>query len=238
MDAHLPEPGRYHSERPSDLRRLPRHHRLAYVVRRLDGDVAALIPDLGAGAGSRVLDYGCAEMPYRDVFPRDCEYVGADIRGNPRASIEIAADGTLPVPDADFDALISTQVLEHVEDPAVYLAECRRVLRPGGRALITTHGTMVWHPDPVDFWRWTAQGLERAISDAGLEVVRTEGIIGLAATGLLLLQDGLLLRLPVRLHRAVGFAFQLAIAGADKLSTADDRRMNALVYGVIARRPD
>lgn len=238
MAATLPEPGRYHSSARGELRRLPRYHRLAYVVRRLDGDVAALIPDLRVGAGSRVLDYGCAEMPYREIFPPDCEYVGADIPGNPHASVEIAADGTLPTPDVEFDALISTQVLEHVEDPATYLAECHRVLRPGGRALITTHGTMVFHPDPVDLWRWTSQGLERAISNAGLEIERTEGIIGLAATGLLLLQDGLLLRIPQRLHKPVGFAFQLAIAGADRLSTADDRRLNALVYAVIARRPD
>ena len=237
MKFHLPEPGRYQSQRPGDLRRLPRTHRLAYVARALDAGIASLVPALGTGPGDRVLDYGCAEMPYRGLFPADCEYVGADLPGNPRADVEITSDGRLPVPDESFDVVLSTQALEHVEDPAAYLAECRRVLRPGGRALITTHGTMVFHPDPVDLWRWTSQGLERAVTGAGLESERIEGIVGLSATGLQLLQDGVLLRIPARLHKPVAFVFQLAIAAADRLSRPGDRRLNALVYGVIARRP-
>ncbi len=80
--------------------------------------------------------------------------------------------------------VLSTQVLEHVDRPGLYLAECHRVLRPGGRMLLSTHGIMVFHPDPVDYWRWTCDGLQRAVRDAGFEIVRFEGIVGLAATGI------------------------------------------------------
>ncbi len=60
--------------------------------------------------------------------------------------------------------MLSTQVLEHVTDPRLYLAECHRVLRPGGPLLLSTHGIMVYHPDPVDYWRWTGAGLQRAVT--------------------------------------------------------------------------
>ena len=40
-------------------------------------------------------------------------------------------------------------------------ASSRRVTRPGGRVLLSTHGAMVYHPNPVDLWRWTRAGLER-----------------------------------------------------------------------------
>ena len=56
-----------------------------------------------------------------------------------------------------FDAVLSTQVLEHVADPGALPAERFRVLRPGGRLLLSTHGIFVYHPDPDDYWRWTVR---------------------------------------------------------------------------------
>ena len=52
--------------------------------------------------------------------------------------------------------------------PARYLAECFRVLRPGGRLLLSTHGMFVYHPDPDDYWRWTCAGLRARGRRGGL----------------------------------------------------------------------
>ena len=98
----------------------------------------------------RVLDFGCADRSYRRFFAASVDYVGALLPGNALASVEIGPDGTVPVEDASIDAVLSTRVLEQVTDPAVYLRECFRVLRPGGRLLLSTHGFMVYQPDPVD----------------------------------------------------------------------------------------
>lgn len=184
-----------------------------------------------------MLDFGCADQPYRRFFAPAVDYVGADLPGNPQASVQIRPDGTVPVDDASVDVVLSTQVLEHVADPAVYLRECHRVLRPGGQLLLSTHGIMVYHPDPVDLWRWTGAGLQRAVADAGFEVERFEGIMGLAATGLQLVQDALWWRLPRVVRPLVALVVQALVALADRAATPEDRRMNALVFALVARRP-
>jgi hypothetical protein len=103
--------------------------------------------------------------------------------------------------------------------------------------LLSTHGIMVHHADPVDYWRWTSEGLDRVVREAGFEVLRFEGIMGLAATGLQLLQDAVYYRLP-RLPRAgLALFLQALIALADRLESAQDRRVNALVFVLVARKP-
>jgi SAM-dependent methyltransferase len=222
------------AERP-DLRGLPRWHRLAYITRALPKAVEDLAQDLPPA--DRVLDYGCADLPYRGLFRPDADYIAADLPGNPRATVAIAPDGTLSVDDATCDVVVSTQVLEHVADPTTYLRECARVLRPGGRLLLTTHGVMVWHPDPVDYWRWTCEGLRRAIAQAGLEIRRFEGVMGLAPTGLQLFQDAVLAKLPRAAQAPFALFMQTLIAAADRLHSADSKRLNALVFALTAEKP-
>jgi SAM-dependent methyltransferase len=225
---------RFHADRPTDLRRVRPWHRLAYIVRVLPERLEALSPELGVPTAGRVLDYGCAEVPYRRFFDQTVEFVGADLPGNPNATVEISADGTLPVPDHSFDAVLSTQVLEHVADPRTYLRECARVLAPGGRLLLSTHGIMVYHPDPFDLWRWTGAGLRRIVEEAGFEVVRFEGIMGLAPTALQLLLDSVHHSLPRRVRPIVSFCFQALIALADRFESAERRAGNALVFALVA----
>ena len=62
-----------------------------------------------------------------------------------------------------FDVVLCTQVLEHCDDPAQAVRELRRVTRPGGRVLASTHGVQVYHPSPVDYWRWTHDGPRAAV---------------------------------------------------------------------------
>ena len=219
----------------ADVRSLPRWHRLAYIARALPLGIEDLARDLPRAG--RVLDYGCAELPYRGLFPANADYLAADLPGNPWATVQIAADGTVPVADASCDVVVSTQVLEHVEHPDTYLSECFRVLRPGGRLLLTTHGMMVWHPDPVDFWRWTCEGLRRAVGEAGFDVRRFEGIMGLGATGLQFFQDSVLWKLPRAVRPPVALVMQALIGLVDRLQGDESKRMNALVFGLVAERP-
>jgi SAM-dependent methyltransferase len=183
-----------------------------------------------------VLDYGCADLPYRRFFPDDVEYVAADLPGNPQATLALNPDATVPLESGSIDAVLSTQVLEHVTDPALYLSECHRVLRPGGRLLLSTHGTFVYHPDPVDLWRWTCAGLQYEVRRAGLEVVGFEGIIGLGATGIQLFQDSMWGRVPARARSLFALCMQALVVLTDRFETQESRDYNGQVFAVVAER--
>ena len=117
-------------------------------------------------SGLRVLDVGCGVKPYLPYFAEAVEYIGLDVADNPYADVQGAVEA-LPIGDAEFDLVLCLQVLEHTEDPAQAVRELHRVTRPGGRVLASTHGTYVFHPLPVDHWRWTHTGLERLFERNG-----------------------------------------------------------------------
>ncbi len=227
----------YASDRPTDIRRATPWHRYGHHIRMLPARLEALSRDLRVPPRGRILDYGCADVPYRDFFGSDADFVAADLAGNPQATLLLNSDGTVPAPSDSFDAVMSTQVLEHVIDPDRYLAECYRVLRPGGRLLLSTHGIFVYHPDPVDLWRWTSAGLRFAVERAGFEVVRFEGIIGLLATGIQLVQDAVYWRLPTPLRPVLALCLQTLVRVADRLEGPASREMNAQVFGLVASKP-
>ena len=228
---------RYQQARPDDLRRARPWHRYAHHIRTLPRRLEGLARTLEVPSGGAVLDYGCADVPYRGFFPPDVELVPADLEGNPYASVILNPDGTVPAGDASFDAVLSTQVLEHVVDPGRYLSECFRVLRPGGRMLLSTHGIFVYHPDPDDYWRWTCAGLERAVREAGFEIDRFEGIIGPAASGLQLFQDAFYYELPRPLRPPFALVMQSLIALVDRVRHQRPRHYDAQVFALVARRP-
>jgi SAM-dependent methyltransferase len=93
------------------------------------------------------------------------------------------------MPDCTADVVVSTQVLEHVPDPRAYLLECRRILKPGGMLILTTHGYWEYHPQPTDLWRWTGPGLRKLVEASGFRVLDCTGLLGLASSGLHLFQD-------------------------------------------------
>lgn len=185
-----------------------------------------------------LVDLGCGGMPYRPLFaPRVGRYIGVDLPGNASADLQMPLHGAVPLADASADVVLSSQVLEHVESPAAYLDECRRILRPGGRLILSTHGYWLYHPDPTDYWRWTGSGLARQVTLAGFEVRSIEGVMGLGSAALQLLQDALLARVPRQLHAPFAVVMQPLIALADSFYQPRHRALDASVYVLVAERP-
>jgi SAM-dependent methyltransferase len=207
------------------------------VARELENAVSRFAAP-AAPAGSRVLDYGCAASPYREIFGPDIEYVGADLEGNPLADVLLNEDGSVPLPDAQFNLILSTQVLEHVADPELYVSECHRLLKPGGTLVITTHGIMFYHPDPVDYWRWTSAGLDRILSGAGLCEVEIRGLMGLAPAAVQLFQHATTLKVPQSLRRPYIALAQALVEFLDRSYSEESRLANSLVLAARAQRAE
>jgi SAM-dependent methyltransferase len=187
--------------------------------------------------GEKLLDYGCGNKPYRDLFRKKfSRHIGADFAGNSEADILIDQSGTVDCDDASFDCVLSSQVLEHVTSPQKYLFEARRVLKPGGSLILSTHGIWPYHPDPTDYWRWTADGLQAEISRAGFEVVNIEAVLGLESAALQLWQDSTFERLPRFVWAAYFWFFQTCITlieGKRKSRFYND----AMIFVLLAHKP-
>jgi SAM-dependent methyltransferase len=153
---------------PGAERRDPPRTSPTWAVRHALAEwLRAQAAELESRAPVRVLDVGCGPKPYYPFFAHiSSDYIGVDVVENPAAEL-LGAVEALPVEDASFDVVLCTQVLEHCDDPAQAVRELRRVTAPGGRVLASTHGVQVYHPSPVDYWRWTHEGLRRLFEQHG-----------------------------------------------------------------------
>ncbi len=147
--------------------------------------------------GAKVLDVGSGDAPYRELFA-DHEYLTSDwehASHQPGQAPDIVGPADALPLDADLlDAVVCTQVLEHVPDPARAMAEFFRVLRPGGSLWLTTPLTWYLHELPHDYYRFTSVGLSHLADQAGFQAHVIEPMNSSAATlGQLLRHLGYLL---------------------------------------------
>ena len=162
----------------------------------------------------RVLDLGCGAGRFVGAL-RDhgCEAIGVDVaeaalerarRNVPGGDFRrIGDDGSLPLEHRSVDLVWCSEVLEHVADTGGLLVEARRVLRPGGRMLVTVpfHGRVKAalisltrfeaHFDPLGAHLrfYTRRSLAAALAGAGFDDVRVR-----AAGGPPLLRESLVAR--------------------------------------------
>jgi SAM-dependent methyltransferase len=124
-----------------------------YWFRRHEAAYLALLPHC---AGAIVLEAGCGEGYGADLLARDAKLVvGMDYDALTARHITTAYPtvaavrgnlATLPVRSATMDVVVTLQVIEHLWDQPGFLRECRRVLRPGGRLLISTPNRITFSP--------------------------------------------------------------------------------------------
>ncbi|HBE71757.1 MAG TPA: SAM-dependent methyltransferase [Planctomycetaceae bacterium] len=131
----------------------------------------------------QVLDAGGKKNDKRGVFrpPEDgvasWTYVNIDSRSEP----DILADlQHLPIPNATYDVVLLAEVLEHLEFPEAALQELARVLRPGGKLVMTVPFLYAVHADPYDFQRWSPSKFIAVLSSLGFEDVSVTPMGGLA----------------------------------------------------------
>lgn len=142
-----------------------------YLARRgLRAGLSEFFPHLQG----RVLDVGCGSQPYRALIPA-AHYTGMEL-DTPCTRESFAADVyydglNFPLPAADYDGVLCSQVFEHVFNPPHFLAEVNRVLKPGGWLVLAVPFAWDEHEQPHDFARYSSFGLRSVLESAGFEVV-------------------------------------------------------------------
>ncbi len=117
----------------------------------------------------RILDIGASSFPrYKGLFRFD-KYTGMDILAGEGIDV-VGSIEAIPFPDNTFDSIVCTQVLGDVYELKIAFKEMYRVLKPGGKALITENLFDALHDEPRDFWRFTQHSLRRLSEGAGFKV--------------------------------------------------------------------
>lgn len=194
-------------------------------------------------AFSSVVDVGCGEAPYREVFSSSgSNYIGCDIQPGPQVDVLIDSEGRIPLQDGIADCVVSFQVLEHVWDLDLYLKECRRLLAKDGLLILSTHGNWLYHPHPTDYRRWTRDGLLKEISTRGFDIVQTWSVVGPLAwtTQFRTLAYHHLFSRQGKIGAIISFVICLLMywrmALEDRITPIVVREDNAAVYLMVARR--
>ena len=133
--------------------------------------IGGIFARFGIDITQRWVDVGCGTRPYEAFFPGGV-YIGIDVPASGRPDElkhpDLLYDGIqLPFADSALNGILSTQVLEHVPDPDVFLAECWRVLKPGAKLVLSAPFLWSEHEQPYDYFRFTSFGMGQLLAKHG-----------------------------------------------------------------------
>lgn len=119
--------------------------------------------DIGARRGERAPIAEGYDYRAMDISPRAENVLAGDICACPQ------------IPDDSFDVVFSMDVFEHLREPFEAAKECIRITKPGGLMVHRTLFAYRYHPSPVDYWRYSAQGLEYLFTRTGRATTVVKG---------------------------------------------------------------
>lgn len=140
--------------------------------------------------GTKLLDVGAGCGPYRHLF-NHCEYHSHDFGQEPATignytPLTYESDiSSIPAADESYDAILCTEVLEHVPEPIAAIREMSRLLRPGGKLMLSAPQGSELHQEPYHFYGgYTPHWYLKFLPEVGIDVAsiqRNRGFFGLFA---------------------------------------------------------
>ena len=133
---------------------LPRGERVEQLARTLLMEARCI--------GGTMLEIGGRLNPRAAAFP-DFTYQALDLEDAPGADVEVMVGDITHCPhlaDESYDFIFSLDVFEHIDRPWLAGQEIERLLKPGGVAIHSTLFSWRYHPCPIDYWRFSAEGLK------------------------------------------------------------------------------
>ena len=121
-------------------------------------------------SGSYTLDLGCFDSPYSKYFPNR---LGFDIASG--KGVDVVGDAhKLPFENEKFECILCTEVLKHLHSPHIGVKEMYRVLKPGGKLILSTRFNFPIHDAPGDYFRYTEFGLRHLFKEWKIESLQAE----------------------------------------------------------------
>jgi SAM-dependent methyltransferase len=243
-----------------DLFQKAYHHLIPGLIKRIidrethriDEFVISTISQIRPG--SILLDAGAGECRFRNAL-KNVRYFGVDAAWGDEnwnySRIDVVGRiEYLPFPADKFDAVICTEVLEHVPEPQQVLDELYRILKPGGIICLTTPQGWGVHQEPYDYFRFTCYGLSYLFEKSGFKVIQirpSSGYFGYLANRLTILPKVLFWSITRKWLRAILFPLEAAsylvfvlflpllLNAVDPL---DRKRQYTLDYFVVGQKPN
>jgi len=128
------------------------------------------VADVGAGHAkySGMIRAHCDSYTSIDNLSSEYEY------GDNQFRPDVIADVlSMPFEKDEFDTVVCTEVLEHVEDPFQLFNEIARILKPEGYALVSSGWMAPYHREPKDYWRFTIDAYKVLCKRSGLEFIES-----------------------------------------------------------------
>jgi len=100
---------------------------------------------VGPAGGKKALDVGCRDGYWAEKLKaKGYQVVAIDIEPQYAEGIRLDANQVLPFGESEFDLIWCSEVIEHLDNPALAIAEFKRVLKPGGSLVMTTPNQKFW----------------------------------------------------------------------------------------------
>ena len=162
--------------------------------------------------GDRVLDYGCGDAALLGMLHRrgtgrhelhgfDPNALAVELAGAALAANGVSASvhaSPASIPDGFFDRVICTEVIEHASAPDALLRELARLLKPGGRAVVTTPIRLTEEPmDPNHVREWFPDEFARVFDVKPWRVVSHEQVVPASAPEVYFWRPPVFARVPV-----------------------------------------
>lgn len=157
-----------------------RRHEAAYLaLLPYCEDATVLEAGCGEGYGAALIAERAARVLALDYDEQTVRHVA---RCYPQAGTVQGNLAFLPLRPSTMDVVATFQVIEHLWDQAGFLAECHRVLRPGGRLIVTTPNRLTFTPDsdtplnPYHTRELAPSEMDTLLREAGFEVELLHGL--------------------------------------------------------------
>ncbi len=163
---------------------LEHEHRYQFAARLVRG-LTVLDAASGEGYGSHVLAEGAESVTGVEIDAATVDHARARYTG---IEFRVGDVESLPFPDASFEAIVSFETIEHVDAPGRAIAEFRRLLRPGGRLVLSTPNApgapdAATSVNPYHRTDFDEASLRQLLEEFEIEAIVPQRIVGMSVLG-------------------------------------------------------